>query len=41
MGIYPSLFLSRTAQSIAAIKARLSTTTQVVIERTSNTIEER
>jgi NADH-quinone oxidoreductase subunit M len=41
MGIYPSLFLSRSAQSIAAIKARLSTTTQVVTDRTSNTTQER
>jgi NADH-quinone oxidoreductase subunit M len=41
MGIFPSLFLSRSAQSIAAIKARLSTTTQVVTDRTSITIEER
>jgi hypothetical protein len=41
MGVFPSLFLSRSAQSIAAIKARLTTTTQVVVEKTSITSEER
>jgi NADH-quinone oxidoreductase subunit M len=44
MGIYPSLFLSRTAQTIQSIKARISPTAQLATEASRNPaldIEER